>query len=152
MCREPELGRIVHLSRANLDFERAAVFVGDDCMQRLVTVRLRASDVVVVIAGNGRPLLMNRRQRLIALRHAGHDHSQATHVAQLVKGQPLAAHLVDDAVNMLRAADDFGGDSGLSQDSAHALGGLLDEVLSFDPFLVEQARNALVRFRLEKAE
>ncbi len=79
--RQPQLGGFVHLLRANLDLERAPVLVGDHRMQRLITVQLWPRNVVVVVTGDRGPLLVDRRQRLIAIRHAFDDHAQATHIA-----------------------------------------------------------------------
>jgi hypothetical protein len=119
------LGMFVHGLGTDLDFDRAALLVAHDGVQRLVTVGLGLGDVVVKLFHDGGELLMHPAQGGIAVLHGGHHHAQGAQVQHLVKVQRLAPHLLDDAVDVLGPALHRGADAAAAQFRLQPLAQLL---------------------------
>jgi hypothetical protein len=104
--RDTVLGVVVHLPCPDLHFDCFAVLVVDRRMQTLVQVIFRPRDIVVELARDRLPQVMDDAQHLIALGDRIDDHADGAHVENLVEWQILALHLVIDAGDVLGAAAD----------------------------------------------
>ncbi len=113
------LGAPVHLDRADLELDRAALRTHHRRVQRLVEVELRHRDVVLEPALHRPPQRVDRAERAVAVLHRVDDDPHADEVVDL--GELLAAHdhlLVDRPV-VLRAAGHLGVDVQLVEAGAH---------------------------------
>ncbi|MCY1524060.1 hypothetical protein D9M68_589800 [compost metagenome] len=81
-----------------------------------------------------------------------HHHAQREDVEDLLEVERLAAHLLDDAVDVLRPPLHRGLDAFGLQFVLQLRAQLLDVAFALDALLVEQPRDQLVGFGLEKAE
>ncbi len=124
----------------------------DRGVQRLVVVRLGLGDVVVEFARDRRPQVVHDAERRVAVLDLVDQNAHGADVVERVDARLLAAHLVPDAVDVLGAAADFGLDAGRGKLAAQRLLHAVDVVLAVAAALVEQARDALVRLRLERAQ
>ena len=149
---DAELGVPVHLAGPDLDLERPVVLGGDHRVQRLVAVGLGPRNVVVELARDRRPDLVDDAEHRVALLHVVDQHAEGPQVLDLGEGQPLGPHLVVDAVDVLGPASDLGGDTLGAQRLAQALDGGAHEILALDAPLLELTRDALVELGLEEAE
>lgn len=80
------------------------------------------------------------------------DHPHRTHVEQLVELEVFLLHLAPDAVDVFRAAVDFGLDAGLGKRIAQGLYELADVALSIESFLIELLGDLLVGIRVQVTE
>ena len=104
MRRDAVLGQRVHLLGAHLDLERLAGGTHDGGVQRLIEVRLRDRDVVVELARDRRPQRVDHTERGVARGHVRDHDADREQVVHLVESDALAAHLLRDRPEVLRAA------------------------------------------------
>ncbi|MCY1367314.1 hypothetical protein D9M69_542430 [compost metagenome] len=146
--RHAVLGMVVHFFRADLDLDRLAGLAVDHLahhgVQRLVAVGLGPRDVVVELFVDGLEVRVHPGQRGIAVLHVRHHHAQCEDVEDLLEVERLAAHLLDDAVNVLRASLHRGLDAFGLQFVLQLRAQLLDVTLALDALLVEQPCDQLV--------
>ena len=121
-------------------------------MQRLVAIGLGLGDVVVKLLHDGLELLVHPAQGRVAVLHRGHHHAQRADVKHLVKVERLAAHLLDDAVDVLRAPLHAGADAARAQIGLQPPTQLLHVHLALAPLFVEQAGHFLVGIGLQEAK
>ena len=100
-------GMLVHLARADLHLERLAFGTDHRRVQRSVVVGLRLRDVVVELARQRRPQMMDDAERGVAVLDVVDQDPHGADVVQAVDARLLAAHLVPDAVDVLRPAGDL---------------------------------------------
>jgi len=138
--------------RPNLNLERTAVCVHDDGVQGLIAIGLGPADVVVKLVihrGEGR---MHLGQRLIAVPLLLNQDPKGSQITEGIEGQPLVAHLVADAEEMLGPAAHLG----LKPSGGHQLAkmslGLLHEGLTLGPAFVEPSRNLAIAIGLTEPE
>ena len=143
---------VVHGLRPDLDLDRQVGAVAHHAVQRLVAIDLRPGDVVVELVGNRREMAMHIGQRLIAIRDRLHDDAQPSDVVHLLEAQRLAAHLLDDAVDVLGTAMHRGLDALGLQARLELRAQLLDPTLAFGALLVEHARDLPVGVGLGETE
>ncbi|MNY23128.1 hypothetical protein D3C86_1567780 [compost metagenome] len=134
--RHAVFGEVVHLLRADLHLERAAIVADDHRVQGLVAVGLRPRDVVVELARNRLPDMVDDAEDRVAILDVVHDHAERAHIVQIGEIEFLAAHLLPDAVDVLGPAGDLGGDAGRGQFRLQPLDRLRDIALALDPLLV----------------
>ena len=108
---DAELGVLVHLVRADLDFDGLAFRPDHRGVQRAIVVRLRLRDVVVELPRHRRPQVVHDAERGVAVLHVVDEHAHRAHVVKRFEADALALHLVVDAVDVLRPAADFGRDA-----------------------------------------
>jgi len=96
----------VHGARANLDLDGLAARADDSRMQRAVAVALRVGDVVVEFVHDRLPDAVHDTEYAIALLHILDEHTNRAYVEQIVKLKLLGPHLLVDAVDVLRPAED----------------------------------------------
>ena len=149
MRGETELGVAVHLTRANLDFDRPTVGRRHHGVQRLVVIALGLRDVVIEFMRHWRPHGMHHTEHGVAIFHVIDQHAQCAHIEELGELQPLVSHLVPDAENVFGAAKDLGLDVSAGQLALEPLAGVCDELLAFGATLVDQFGDAFVSVRLE---
>ena len=149
---DAQLGVLVHLARADLDFERQLARADHRRVQRAIGVVLRRRDVVVELAGDVRPQPVHDAERGVAVRDRRDQHAHGAHVEQLIERQPLALALAPDAVDVFRAPGDVGVDLRLRELLAQGRDDILDVALAVDALGREPARDTLVIVRLEVAE
>ena len=142
----------MHLGRPDLHFQRAAVLGHHGGVQRTVEVALRMRNVVVELAVDRLPEGMNNPQRGIAVTQVGDDDAQRPHIVDFLEVQILGAHLVPDAVDMLRPAINLRRNTGLAHFVLQARGRRFDEVLALGALLVQLLCDSLVGRRLDEAE
>ncbi len=152
MRGHPVFRELMHFPRAYLHLERPAVVVGHHRVQGPVAVRLGPRDVVVELLGKRGPHFVHHAQRGVAGADVVHDDAQGAQIVHLREIQPLHAHLVPDAVDVLGPAADLGVDAASGQRLLHAFDGRGDEGLALDPLFFEQAGDVLVFFGLEETE
>ena len=112
MGADAEFRFFVHFPGSDLHFEHLAGRPDDRGVNRAIAVFLWIGDVVVELAGDGRPRGMNESEHAVAVVDALHQHARRLHVVDLGKRDGLVAHLLPDAVDVLGAALDFAVDAG----------------------------------------
>ena len=110
VCGDALLGDQVHLSGADLHFERLALLRHDRRVQRLVEVRLGHGDVVLDPAGHRPPHLMDDAQSGVTVFDVAGDDAEADVVVDLADVDLLAAELRPDRVHRLDPAVHVAGD------------------------------------------
>ncbi|KAF5028715.1 hypothetical protein DSECCO2_656130 [anaerobic digester metagenome] len=103
-------GEAVHFHGADLDFDALAVGSDDGGMQALVHVGLGHRNVVFEAPGHGFPEGVHEAEHGVAFADGFDDDAKRHEVVDLVDGQPLDAHLVEDAPEVFAAAEDAGAD------------------------------------------
>jgi len=149
---DAELGMIVHVEGADLDFQRAVFGADDGGMQRTVVVALGLRDVVVELARNRLPQVVHQAEDRVAVDLMPDQHAHRANVVQLLETQPLPPHLVDDAGDMLGAAADFGLDAVQCDFRLQALDDALDVGLAVGALFVELRGDGLVGVGFQIAE
>src|SRR5690242_11312953 len=145
-------GVLVHLVRANLDFERLAFFEDHRRMQRLIEVILWCSDVIIELARDWTPCLMNYPQHLIAGVNIIDQNADGTNIVNLLERDAFALHLAPDAVDMLGTPADLRIDPMVRQKAAQLLKNLVHVEFAVRAALIDETRNHLVAIRLQIAE
>src|SRR5690606_30939691 len=97
----PQLGLLVHLEGAYLNFQHLVLRPEDRGMQRLITVLLWIGDVVVKLVRNVMPPRMHNAKHGVAITHSGHEDANGPNIVDLGKGNSLALHLPPDRIDML---------------------------------------------------
>ena len=113
------LGAAVHLARADLELDRAALRTHHRRVQRLVEVELGHGDVVLEPALHRTPQRVDRAQRAVAVLHRVDDHPHADEVVDLVELLAPHDHLLVDRPVVLRPAGHLGVDVQLLEPGAH---------------------------------
>ncbi len=152
MSGDTVFSMLVHLRRADLNFERLAVIENDRRVQRLVEIVLWRSDIVVEFTGDGTPGLVNDGESLVAGQHVGNQHPDGPHVENLIEGKLLALHLAPDAVDMLGPANHRCLDPVLVKDIFKALDQVLHVLVAVGAALVDQLGDLFVTIRLQIPE
>ena len=67
MRRDAIFGALVHGLSSNLYFQRVAVIIDDDSMERLIKVVFRGGDVIIEFAGDRAPELMHETERKVTI-------------------------------------------------------------------------------------
>ena len=99
MGRNPEFGNLVHLQGSNLHFDRSMT-TNHRRMQRLISVRLRQTDVVLKPSGDRAKRVVHHGQGAITRLNAGRNDAKGCHVVDLVERLLLAFHFAPDAIEM----------------------------------------------------
>jgi len=86
----------------------------------------------------------------IAIRHAGYHHTQGPDIEDLVKAQRFAAHLFDDAVNVLGTPLHLRLDALRFQILREFVAQTLHVLLALSALLIQQAGDLAVSVRLQK--
>jgi hypothetical protein len=105
----------VHLLGADLDLERAPAGPDDRGVQRLISVGLGLGDIVVELARDRRPQAVDNAEDGVTIGDRVDQHAHGADVVDLVEADPLAQHLLVDAVDVLGPAADLAGDLGLGE-------------------------------------
>ena len=120
---------LVHLGRADLDFERNARAADDGRVERLIAVRLRGRDIVLEATRNGLVEVVHVAEHVIAVRNRVHDDAHRADVVDFVDGLVLRVHLAVDGVDVLDAGGDGIVDMRLGELCRNALLNALEELL-----------------------
>ena len=107
MSRHPELRNLVHLERPNLHLQRLLIWPNHLRVKRLVTVRLRSTNVVVKQCRHGQICLVNHAQRQIAVANLRHDDPQRKKIINLLERNMPLHHLVENRVQVLGTTPDI---------------------------------------------
>ena len=75
----------MHLEGSNLYLKRLSAWPDDGCVQRLVVVLLGVRNVVIELAGQVLPEVMNDTERRVALGDVVHEDPNRTHVEDLLE-------------------------------------------------------------------
>src|SRR6185369_10866083 len=95
---DAELGYLVHVRGADLNFDALAFRPEDAGVQRAVVIRLRGRDVIFEAAGNDVIGRVNNTKRVVALADAVDEHTKRHHVGELLERDVLALHLAPDRI------------------------------------------------------
>jgi len=150
--RDAVLRQPVHLPRADLDLQGLAAGAHHGGVQGLVHVVLRVGHVVVELAGDGLPDRVDNAQDLVALGEGVDDHPKRQQVVELIQGEVLAAHLLVDAVEVLRPPVDVGVDAVLVEPLGERVDRLLDDGLPFGKPLADPPPDLVVHLRIQDLE
>ena len=142
----------MHLARADLHLERLALRPDHRGVQRPVVVRLRLGDVVVELARQRRPQLVDDAEHRVAIAHVVDEHAHRADVVERLDAAALAAHLAPDAEDVLRPAADLGVDAHGAKLALERGDHLVDVALAVEPPAVEELRDLLVGLRLGGAQ
>ncbi|MPM47079.1 hypothetical protein SDC9_93787 [bioreactor metagenome] len=96
MRRHTGLGHHVHFLGADLELDVHPGRPHQRGVQRLVAVDLGNRDMVLELARHRLVHLVQHAQRGIAIRHRGHDHTEAVDIGHLGKAQVVLGHLLVD--------------------------------------------------------
>src|SRR5438477_9372710 len=94
---------VVHVASAHLDLDRLPAGADDRGMEGLVHIRLGHGDVVVELPGYRRPERVHHAERGVAGGHVVDDRADRENVVDLFEADALAAHLLRDRPEVLRA-------------------------------------------------
>ena len=143
---------LVHVVRSDLHFERLAFGPDHGRMQRPVAVGFRLGDVVVEFPCEGRPEVVHQPQRCVTVLDALDEDTHRANVVERIDARVLAAHLVPDAVNVLRSAGEIGSNGMRFQLTAQHLDDALDVSFARHPAAGDFVGNLVVLFGFEVAE
>ena len=152
MGRQPELGLVVHLARADLHLDGLAFGAQHRGVDRAVEIVLGRGDVVVELAGNVRPAPVHQAERRVAVRHRGGHDAHRAQVEHLLEGQLLAVHLPVDAVDVLGPAVHLARDAGGPHHVFDRAAELDDVLLAVDALFRERRGDAAIVVGLQEAE
>ncbi|MNS55865.1 hypothetical protein D3C72_887100 [compost metagenome] len=150
--RHAIFGMVMHGLGADLDFNGLAIVIAHHGVQRLVAVGLGLGNVVVEFRLDGRKCLVHKRQGCVAVLYRGHHHTQSANVEQLLEIQRLAAHLLDDAVDVFGPARHRGTDAVGTQRRFESLAQGHHVQLALHTGFVQQLCYLLIGIGLQKAE
>ena len=146
------LGVLVHLDRANLHFERLALGPDDRGVQRAIAVGFRLRDVIVELAGERRPHVMDDAERRVTIADVVDQDAHGADVVERVDADFLAPHLFPDAIDVLGPSRDVGPNAGLRELASQKTDDAFDIALAVGPALVQHLRDRLVGSRLEGSQ
>lgn len=147
-----EFGELVHRARADLDFDGPPRLVRHDGVERLIAVRLRVRDVVVVFLREDRELFLHDREHRVALLDRPDDDAHGPNVKELIEAQVLSLHLLPDGIDVLRAPRDVRRDVVLAQKLLNAGDRLVDEFDALGAVPLEFARDGVVLLGAREAK
>ena len=142
---------LVHLERADLDFERVALR-HDRRVQRLVAVRLRHGDVVFETARNRLPHGVDDAEHAIAVLDGIDEDAHSREVVDFADVLVVALHLLIDRIKVLGAAGNLSFDLRLFEFFANLHDGVVDKGLALLAFLLDALDEVIVFFGLEVAQ
>jgi len=105
-------GMLVHVERADLDFNRLIARADHGRVQALVMVALGLGDIVVKFARNRLPEVMDDAEYGVTVAHRIDQHAHRAHIVNLGKIDLLLLHLFPDAVDVLGATHQVSLDAG----------------------------------------
>ena len=114
-------GDVVHLVRADLQFDALLAGADHGGVDRAIVVLLGRRDVILEAARHDRPGRVHDAERLIAIPDRLDDDAEGEEIGQLLEADRLALHLAPDRVRPLLPALHHRGDA--------AIGKLLGELL-----------------------
>ena len=142
----------MHGSSADLNFNRPAELIGNDGMERLITIGLGIGNIVVILLRQNREVLLHNRERFIALLDGFDDDSNRTDVKELIKAQVLALHLFPNGIDMLRPARHLGLNTVRNHQRLDLLHRQSHEFQTFLTRLIEFSSNLVIFGRMRKAK
>ncbi len=104
VSRDAVLGKLVHLVGAYLYLQRLVLYGPHGGVERLVHRLFGARDVVIELAGDGRPERVDDTKRGVAVLYRVDHDTHGQHIIYVLKGAALALHLLPEGVDMLDAA------------------------------------------------
>ena len=164
MGGHPILGDLVHFVGFYLHFQRLPPLAEHGGVQSLVHIFFGIGYIVVKLAGNGTPQLMNDAQSPVAIPLGIHHDPQGVEVENIPQFLALVGvfpHFVINAVNALGPAVDLASQLGLGQKLPQGGANLLDIFLPLGPphrqhpgnfpiaFLVQMAKSQIVQLPLD---
>ena len=154
MGTEPELGLVMHVLGADLNFHHPSPGPDHRGVQRAIAVALRRGDIVVELGRNVAPQAVDDAQNRVAVADFGNQHPHRANVVDLGKSQPLVLHLFPDAVDVLGATADLGMPAELAEGAFQGGDHLVDIVLPIGTLFFQQLGDAPVlrRFQIAKGE
>src|SRR5574344_325626 len=150
--RDPELGILVHLLGADLNFHRLAFGPQHHGMDGLVTVGFGVGDIVIEFARNVVPLGVNDAESGITILQAVGNDPHRTHVIEIGEAQLLLLHLAPDAVDVFRAAINIGLNPGRLQRLFELLDEAVNVAFAIEALFIQQLGNLLVGVRMQVTE
>ena len=105
-CHSP-LGALVHVTRADLYFNRFATGANHRGVQRLIQVELRHCDVVLEATDHRLPIAVNGAQRSIAILYRIDDDANGHEVEYLIEVSTLLHHFFVQTPQVLAARCEF---------------------------------------------
>src|SRR5690606_33892159 len=85
MRRNAFLGDVVHVARAELEFDRGAVRTDQRCVQRLIAIELEYGDVILELSGYRPVKLVQRTQSQVAFGQGMNDYTEAIDIEHFGK-------------------------------------------------------------------
>ena len=152
MRSNTEFGKFMHGSSADLNFNRPAELIGNDGMERLITIGLGIGNIVVILLRQNREVLLHNRERFIALLNGFDDDSYGPDVKELIKAQVLALHLFPNGIDMLRPARHLGLNTVRNHQRLDLLHRQSHEFQTFLTRLIEFSSNLVIFGRMRKAK
>ena len=108
-------GDRIHITGADLYFNRQAVGAGEGGMQALIAVTFRDGDVIFDFAGLGFVEIVQCTERGITGGDAVHNHAEAVNIHDFGETQVFGLHFLINAVQIFFAAFDLRFDIGADQ-------------------------------------
>ena len=100
MGRNAELGGVVHIPGADLDFKGDSFLINNRCVKGLVHVGLRSGNIVLEPVGDGLEQIVDNAQDIVAFNDGVDDDPHCVNIVKLFKA---FAHHVNLAVNPVDA-------------------------------------------------
>ena len=148
----PVLGGVVHLHRPDLHLDGLSGVGDHGGVERLVAIALGHRDVVLEAARNRLPEVMDHAQGAVAVLHRVHHHAHRHQVVDLLEFLLLAAHLVDDAVDVLGSPAQLGAHSDGLQLTLEDLAHVADKDLALLPPALQPGLHGVVAVGVELGE
>src|SRR4051794_12881348 len=149
---DAELGRLVHLARADLDLERPPLGPDHGRVEGLVHVELGHRHEVLEAAGQRLPQRVDHADRAVAVLDRVHEHTHRREVVDLVELAALLRHLRVDRVEVLRPARDLRLDADRLELLRQVGAGARHVPLALRALLVHEALDLLELARVERLE
>ena len=102
-----ELGNLMHLEGADLQFDTLARRPHDGGVQRAVVILLRRRDIVLEAARHDAPAGVDDAQRAIAILGRVDENAEAVNIRKLLKGERLRLHFAENRIGLLLAPLDL---------------------------------------------
>ena len=152
MRRHAIFSELVHVTGANLHFNRPSIIADDNGVQGFVTIRFRASNVIIEFLRDRLPQVMQHTQHAITIFHIVNDDAKRADVVQICKLQLLATHFIKNAVNVLGAARNLGADVLNFKRPIQSRNGAHDEILALNAFFIQPFRNLFISLGFGKTK
>ena len=137
---------LVHLARADLQFDTLMARAHNRRVDRLVVVLLRSRDVVLETAGHRAPRRMHETKHPVTIVNRVNDQAKGINVGQLFEADLPVLHLTPDRVGLLLTPRNFRRDARFREFGGQCRADVFDQPFVLGPQFCEFAGHSAKGF------